>query len=126
MVKIRMKRVGRRHRSEFRLVVTDARSPRDGKVLEEVGTYSPQTKDAAKQFAVNAERVKYWLSVGAQPTETTHDLLAQAGLVTALKQTARDAKKTEELRAVTAASKKLQLEKEEKKAKDAKRAKEAA
>ncbi len=118
-----MKRVGRRHRSDFRLVVCDSRTPRDGQVLEEVGTYAPQTKDAAKQFSVNAERVKYWLSVGAQPTETAHDLLAQAGLVTALKQTARDAKKTDELRAITAASKKLQLEKEERKAKEAKKAK---
>lgn len=122
MVKIRMKRIGRRHRAEFRLVVTDARAPRDGATLEEVGTYSPQTKDAAKQFSVNAERVKYWLSVGAQPTETTHDLLAQAGLVKPLKQTPRNTTKNAELVAIAAASKKLQLEKEEKKAKDAKKA----
>ena len=115
MVKIRMKRVGRRHRAEFRLVVADARSPRDGATLEEVGVYSPQTKDSARQFSVNAERVKYWLSVGAQPSETAHDLLAQAGLIAAAKQTPRDAVKNKALQEVTAASKKKQDEVETKK-----------
>jgi small subunit ribosomal protein S16 len=122
MVKIRLKRHGRRHRAEYRLVITDARSPRDGAIIEEVGTYSPQTKDAARQFAVKAERVKYWLSVGAQPSETAHDLLAQAGLVKAAKQTPRNATKNAEYAAVVAASAKLQKEKEEAKAKAAKKA----
>ena len=123
MVKIRLKRVGRRHRAEYRLCVMDARSPRDGKTLEEVGVYSPQTRDAARQFSVNAERVKYWLSVGAQPSETAHDLLAQAGLVAAAKQTPRDAAKNAALVTLTAASTKLQAEVELKQKKDKEKAK---
>lgn len=117
MVKIRLKRLGRRHRAEYRLCVMDARSPRDGKTIEEVGVYSPQTRNAEKQFSVNVERVKYWLSVGAQPSETAHDLLAQAGLVAAAAKTPRDAAKNEAYRAVVAASKKTQEEAETKKKK---------
>ena len=123
MVKIRLKRLGRRHRAEYRLCVMDARSPRDGKTIEEVGVYAPQTRDSAKQFSVNAERVKYWLSVGAQPSETAHDLLAQAGIVPAAAQTPRDAAKTAALAAVTAASVKLQGEVEAKQKKDKEKAK---
>lgn len=95
MVKLRFKRIGRRHRNEFRLCVMDARSPRDGKTIEEIGTYHPQAKDDTKQFSYNAERVKYWLSVGAQPSETLHDLLAKAGVVAPLahRKTAPKAKK---------------------------------
>lgn len=123
MVKIRLKRLGRRHRAEYRLCVMDARSPRDGKTIEEVGVYSPQTRDSAKQFSFNAERVKYWLSVGAQPSETAHDLLAQAGFVPAAAQTPRDAAKNAALVAVTAASTKLQGEVELKQKKEKEKAK---
>lgn len=58
----------------------DIRTPRDGRSIEEIGTYNPVEKDPAKQITVNADRVKYWLSVGAQPTDTVVSLLKKAGV----------------------------------------------
>jgi small subunit ribosomal protein S16 len=63
-----MKMMGRKHRPFFRICACDARSPRDGKVLEELGTYDPMVSDADARVTLNGERVKYWLSVGAQPS----------------------------------------------------------
>jgi small subunit ribosomal protein S16 len=60
----------------------DKRSPRDGRAIEELGTYDPQNTDAAKQVNFNTDRVKYWLDNGAQPSETVADLLARQGLYT--------------------------------------------
>jgi small subunit ribosomal protein S16 len=68
-VKIRLKMMGRKHRPYFRICATDVRSPRDGKVLEELGTYDPMIAEADARVTLNAERVSYWLGVGAQPTE---------------------------------------------------------
>lgn len=79
-VKIRMKRVGRLHRSIYRISVMDSRRPRDGKVLEELGTYDPANKAADQQLKLNAERAKYWLSVGAVPSETVGHLLKKSGI----------------------------------------------
>jgi small subunit ribosomal protein S16 len=56
----------------------DGRTPRDGRVIEELGFYDPVTKDPAKQFSVNRERVAYWISKGAQPSDTVKRLLAKA------------------------------------------------
>ena len=75
MVRIRLKRMGRRHRAYFRLTVVDQRRPRDSKVLEDVGTYDPCDPDPAKQVAVKRGRIDYWLSVGAQPSDTVRRLL---------------------------------------------------
>lgn len=82
MVRLRFKRFGRRNRPFFRLNATDMRSPRDGRVIEELGFYDPIEKDAAKAMKLKSERVSYWLSVGAQPSETVADLLVKAGLYT--------------------------------------------
>lgn len=79
-VRLRLKRFGRRNRACFRLNAMDIRSPRDGRVIEELGFYDPVTKDPQQQFRVNRERVEYWLSVGAQPSETVCDLLRKAGV----------------------------------------------
>ena len=79
-VRIRLKKTGRRHVNSFRIVVTDARKPRDGDVIERVGSYRPEFPDQAKQLTVNAERVMHWLSVGAQPSETVASLLRRAGI----------------------------------------------
>ncbi len=79
-VKIRLKKTGRRHVNSFRIVVCDVRKTRDGKVLERVGTYLPEFPDKAGQLTVDAERITYWLSVGAQPTETVAALLRRAGV----------------------------------------------
>jgi small subunit ribosomal protein S16 len=67
-VKIRLKRIGAKNAPVYRVVIADSRSPRDGKFIEEVGTYQPLKKD--NNFAINLQRVEYWLSKGAQPSET--------------------------------------------------------
>lgn len=72
-VKIRLKRVGAKNSPVFRVVVADSRSPRDGKFLEEVGTYQPLKKGDNVQL--NLERVQYWLSVGAQASDTVASMI---------------------------------------------------
>jgi small subunit ribosomal protein S16 len=67
-VKIRLKRVGAKNAPYYRVVVADARSPRDGKFIEEIGSYQPMKK--GDNFIVDLERVKYWVSHGAQPSDT--------------------------------------------------------
>jgi small subunit ribosomal protein S16 len=79
-VKIRMKRVGRTNRPEFRIVAADARSPRDGSVLENLGFYHPLEKDAAKVLRMDEDRIKHWLSVGAQPSETLVSIFKKRGI----------------------------------------------
>ena len=78
-VKIRLKRMGRKHRPFFRICATDTRSPRDGKVIEELGTYDPMLVDTDARASINAERVTYWLGVGAQPSETCRVLIKKYG-----------------------------------------------
>ena len=80
MVKIRLQRLGRRNRSCFRIVVMDARKKRQGDYLEKLGQYDPVEKDAAKQFLVDAERVRHWLGQGAQLTEALAVLFQQKGV----------------------------------------------
>lgn len=79
-VKIRLKRFGRRHRSFYRLSAMDSRSPRDGKVIEELGWYDPKAKDPDQQVSLKRERIEYWLGTGAQPTETVAALLKRNGI----------------------------------------------
>ena len=76
-VKIRMKRVGAKNAPFFRIVVADGRSPRDGKFIEEIGTYQPLKK--GDNFSIKLERAKYWLSKGAQPSETVASFIKKAG-----------------------------------------------
>jgi small subunit ribosomal protein S16 len=64
-----MKKMGRKHRPYFRIVAIDARQPRDGRVIEELGSYDPMVKNTDERVKFNPDRVKYWLSVGAQPSE---------------------------------------------------------
>lgn len=79
-VKLRLKRMGRSNRSFFRLNAIDSRSPRDGRVIEELGFYDPRAADAAKQFVAKLDRCKHWLDVGAIPSETVSSLLKKSGL----------------------------------------------
>lgn len=81
MVRIRMQRLGRRNRPFYRINAIDKRTRRDGKVIEALGWYDPIAKDESKQLFLNVERLKYWLSVGAQPSDTVRDFLAKANLV---------------------------------------------
>ncbi len=75
-VKIRMKRVGAKNAPVFRIVVADGRSPRDGKFIEELGTYQPRKKN--DNVNLDLERAKYWLSKGAQPSETVASFIKRA------------------------------------------------
>ena len=79
-VKLRLKRFGRCHRSFFRLNAIDGRSPRDGRVIEQLGWYDPNAKEADQQVSLNRERIEYWLGVGAQPSNTVRDLLIKNGI----------------------------------------------
>ena len=72
--------MGRRHRSFFRLGAMDCRTPRDGRVIEELGWYDPNAKEPEKQLSLNRERVEYWLGVGAKPTETVAGILKRQGI----------------------------------------------
>ncbi len=78
-VKIRMKRMGAKKKPFYRIVVSDSRSPRDGRFIEEIGYYNP-LRDPV-EISVNAERVKYWISQGAQPSDTVRALLKKAGAI---------------------------------------------
>lgn len=77
MVKIRLKRIGTKKRPFYRVVVMDSRAPRDGRTLEEVGTYHPISEEG-KQTEFNVDRIKEWIGKGAQPTLTVKRLLAKA------------------------------------------------
>ena len=78
-VRIRMKKLGRRHRPFYRICAMDSRAPRDGRVLEELGTYDPMVPEVDARAVLNGERVEYWLSVGARPTEKVGVLIKKYG-----------------------------------------------
>lgn len=77
-VKIRLKRMGQKKAPFYRVVVADSRSPRDGKFIEEIGTYDPSTNPST--FKVDEESAKKWLANGAQPTDVVGKLLKAAGI----------------------------------------------
>jgi len=79
MVKIRLRRVGAKHRPSYRVVVADSRSPRDGRFIEIIGHYNPLTDPATVN--INEEKALKWLKLGAQPTDTVHSLLRKSGIV---------------------------------------------
>ena len=78
-VRIRMKRMGRRHRPFFRICAVDSRSPRDGRVIEELGYYDPMVKETDARASLKSERIDYWLSVGAQPSDNVKVLIKKYG-----------------------------------------------
>ena len=79
-VRLRLKRQGNRNRPFYRVTAVDQRQKRDGRVIEELGWYNPLATDQNKQCDLNADRCAYWLSVGAQPSETVASLLKKAGV----------------------------------------------
>lgn len=79
MVKIRFKMTGRKHRPFFRLCAMDVRSARDGRVIEELGHYDPLVRETDARAVLKGERIAYWLSVGAQPTEKAKTLIKKYG-----------------------------------------------
>ena len=78
-VKIRLRRMGAKKAPFYRVIVADSRSPRDGRFIEEIGTYNPLTEPA--QVAIDAEKAKKWIANGAQPTETVKALLKKNGII---------------------------------------------
>ena len=82
-VRLRLKRFGRRHRPSYRVAAMDVRAQRDGRVIEELGFYDPIARDEAKQLVLKQERIDYWLSVGAQPTDTVRRLIERKRAATA-------------------------------------------
>ena len=79
MVKIRLRRMGAKKAPYYRIVVADARSPRDGRCIEEIGTYNPLTQPAT--VTVDVEKAQNWIKNGAQPTDTVRGLLKNAGVM---------------------------------------------
>jgi small subunit ribosomal protein S16 len=79
-VRIRLKKMGRKHRPFYRLCAMDQRSPRGGKVLEELGTYDPMVHETDARALLNGERINYWISVGAQPSEKVAVLIKKYGV----------------------------------------------
>ena len=92
-VVIRMKKMGRKHRHFFRICATDPRNPRDGRVIEEIGTYDPHVPETDARTSFNVERLQYWLGVGAKPSENVAVLIKKygpAGTHTQAQSTARE------------------------------------
>jgi small subunit ribosomal protein S16 len=74
-----MKKMGRKHRPFFRICAIDSRNPRDGRVLEELGTYDPMVSEADARALLKPERINYWLGVGAQPSDKVRTLIKKYG-----------------------------------------------
>jgi len=81
MVRIRLRRGGRKKAPVYRIVVADSQSPRDGKFIEILGQYAPRQGQGQGALTVDAERALYWLEVGAQPSDTVRSLLRKAGVM---------------------------------------------
>ena len=79
MVKIRLRRMGAKKAPYYRIIVADSRSPRDGRCIEEIGTYDPLTEPAT--ITVDAEKAQQWIKYGAQPTDTVKALLKKANVL---------------------------------------------
>lgn len=78
-VKIRLKRMGQKKSPFYRIIVADSRSPRDGRFIDEIGTYDPRQNPSV--FNVNEEAAKKWLANGAQPTDTVNKIFKNAGII---------------------------------------------
>lgn len=78
-VRIRMKKFGRRHKPFFRICAIDQRAPRNGRVIEELGTYDPMLPEVDARAVLNGERINHWLSVGAQPSDKVGVLIKKYG-----------------------------------------------
>ncbi|MBF6589234.1 MAG: 30S ribosomal protein S16 [Ktedonobacterales bacterium] len=79
MVKIRLMRVGMKGAPSYRVVVADVRSPRDGRIIENIGWYNPLTEPSS--ININPERARYWMSVGAQPSDSVRSLMERTGIL---------------------------------------------
>ena len=119
-VSLRLSRGGSKKRPFFRIVAADIRAPRDGRYIERLGTYNPmREKDDPERVNLNLERIKYWLSVGAKPTERVTGFLAKEGLLKKPeipKQTKQDKPKKKTVEKLKAKEEKLKAKEEMEKA----------
>ena len=99
-VKLRLKRMGAKKRSFYRIVAADARSPRDGRFIETVGTYNPITNPT--EVKIDEEKAMYWLGHGAIPTDTVRSLLSKAGVIKKFNETKAPKKKVKKEKTVKA------------------------
>jgi small subunit ribosomal protein S16 len=102
MVRIRLMRVGAKGAPSYRVVVADARSPRDGRIIENIGWYNPLTEPSTIQ--IDGDRAKYWISVGAQPSDPVRSLLSRAGILPKQTYTPKPEKATAAAKAEPAAT----------------------
>jgi len=79
-VKLRMTRMGKRHQPFYRINAVESKTPRDGRIIEKLGLYHPIVKDPARQLVLNRERIEYWLSQGAIPSDTVSEILLRNGI----------------------------------------------
>lgn len=93
-VALRLKRFGRLNHPTYRLVAADSRSKRDGRIIETLGYYLPKLQREAEQLKLNPERVKYWLSVGAQPSETAVTLIKRSGIALPVRKPRKERKRS--------------------------------
>ena len=107
-VKLRLKRMGAKQKPFYRIVAADSRSPRDGRFIETVGTYNPIKNP--EEITVNKEKVMYWLSKGAEPTETVRSLFKKMGVTKKFADSKKTAKK--EVKKETKVEKKTEVKKE--------------
>lgn len=105
-LKIRLRQQGRTNRSSYRLVVTDSRSPRDGKYVEMLGWYNPIESEQDKLMNINVERVQYWINLGAQLSDSAASLIAQSAPEVIRRETEREVAKRSKAAAKRKASKK--------------------
>jgi small subunit ribosomal protein S16 len=89
-VKLRLKRGGSKQRPFYRIVAADARSPRDGRFIDSIGTYNPIP--AEYEVSIDEEKAMYWLSNGAQPTDTVRNLLSQKGIMAKFAESKKEGK----------------------------------
>ena len=80
MVKLRLKRMGKKGAPFYRIVAADSRSPRDGRFIEQIGTYNPNNVNAA-EVKIDEESALKWLKDGAKPTDTVHNILSREGIL---------------------------------------------
>ena len=114
-VKIRLARGGSKKRPFYRIVAADERAPRDGKFLEKLGTYNPLI-DSDQRIVLDLERVKHWLSVGAQPTDRVHKFLSDLNVLKAKEITPQTKKNMPKQKAQERLAEKAQAEEDAKKA----------
>jgi len=125
VVRIRMQRLGRHNRPFYRIAAIEKRVRRDGRIIEDLGWYDPIATEASKQLQINAERIKYWLSVGAQPSDTVRDFFAKNSLIDVKAwetQRGHDRKKVEKKKAAEAVAAAAAAEKKDDKKTEAKKA----